>query len=229
MQLEGRSVLVTGATGGIGRAIARELARRGCALTVTGRRELELKKLVGELGPPTRALTADLTALGEVRDLMDRAGDVDILVANAGVGIPQDLAMLSDSEIEDAVRINLLAAAPGTNIVVSGDQPTSSVKDVLTEFVEAYNDLRNALNAATAPGLDGASLARLIDAEKITEPELRVSKRLKALEKEALRIEAAETIAEIQEAERVGDPLRLTVALQRKVQLRKQLERVGAS
>ncbi|WKG04237.1 SDR family oxidoreductase [Mycolicibacterium sp. HK-90] len=109
MQLNGRSALVTGATGGIGRAIARELAGHGCALVVTGRRELELRNLVGELGPPARALTADLGNLSEVGDLMDRAGDVDILVANAGVGIPQDLAMLSDSEIEEAVRINLLA------------------------------------------------------------------------------------------------------------------------
>lgn len=55
------------------------------------------------------------------------------------------------------VRINLLAAAPGTNVVISGDQPTSSVKDIVNEFVKAYNDLRGALNSATAPGLDGAS------------------------------------------------------------------------
>lgn len=55
------------------------------------------------------------------------------------------------------VRINLLAAAPGTNVVISGDQPTSSVKDIVNEFVTAYNDLRGALNSATAPGLDGAS------------------------------------------------------------------------
>ncbi|WP_102143324.1 SDR family NAD(P)-dependent oxidoreductase [Mycobacterium hubeiense] len=111
MQLKGRSALVTGATGGIGRAIARELAARGCDLTVTGRRELELQRLVGELGPAARGLTADLTNLGEVRDLMDSAGAVDVLVANAGIGIPQDLAMLSDDEIEEAVRINLLAPA----------------------------------------------------------------------------------------------------------------------
>jgi short-subunit dehydrogenase len=42
---------------------------------------------------------------------MDRAGPVDVLVANAGLGVPQDLAMLSDDEIEEAVRINLLAPA----------------------------------------------------------------------------------------------------------------------
>lgn len=109
MHLKGRSALVTGATGGIGRAIARELAARGCALTVTGRRELELQRLVSELGPSARGLTADLTNLDEVRDLMDRAGPVDVLVANAGIGVPQDLATLSDDEIEEAVRINLLA------------------------------------------------------------------------------------------------------------------------
>lgn len=66
----------------------------------------------------------------------------------------------SSNQIDTAVpgvRINLLAAAPGTNVVVSGDEPTATVKDVVTEFVKAYNDLRNALNSATAPGLDGAT------------------------------------------------------------------------
>lgn len=111
MQLHGRRALITGATGGIGRAIARELAGRGCTLTVTGRRKLDLRRLVGELGPAARGLTADLTNLDEVRDLMDRAGPLDVLVANAGIGTPQDLAMLSDDEIEEAVRINLLAPA----------------------------------------------------------------------------------------------------------------------
>lgn len=66
----------------------------------------------------------------------------------------------SSNQIDTAVpgvRINLLTASPGTNVVISGDQPTSTVKDVLNEFVKAYNDLRNALNSATEPGLDGAS------------------------------------------------------------------------
>lgn len=70
MQLKGRRALVTGATGGIGQAIARELAARGCAVTVTGRREQQLQRLVNELGPSARALTADLTNLDEMRDLM---------------------------------------------------------------------------------------------------------------------------------------------------------------
>jgi short-subunit dehydrogenase len=111
MRLEGKSVLLTGATGGIGRAIADELAARGCVLTVTGRRKTELKRLVSELGPSARGLTADLTNLEDVRDLMARAGPVDVLVANAGIAAPEDLEMLSEAEIDHAIRINLLAPA----------------------------------------------------------------------------------------------------------------------
>lgn len=110
-QLEGRHALVTGATGGIGQAIAQELASRGCVLTVTGRREPDLARLVGELGPAARGLTADLADLEQVRDLMDRADPVDVLVADAGVGIPDDLAELTDAEIADAISVNLLAPA----------------------------------------------------------------------------------------------------------------------
>ena len=111
MRLEGRSVLLTGATGGIGGAIAHELAARGCALTVTGRRTAELASLVTELGPPARGFAADLTNLTEVRDLLDNAGPVDILVACAGIDVPQDLADASDEAVEEAMRVNLLAPA----------------------------------------------------------------------------------------------------------------------
>ncbi|OBA65809.1 short-chain dehydrogenase [Mycolicibacterium elephantis] len=111
MKLAGRHALVTGATGGIGQAVARELAARGCELTVTGRRDTELESLVSELGACARGLTADLTRPSDVRRLVRDAGPVDILVANAGIGIPQDLATLSDAEIEEAVRVNLVAPA----------------------------------------------------------------------------------------------------------------------
>lgn len=64
----------------------------------------------------------------------------------------------SSNQIDTAVpgvRINLLTAAPGTNVVISGDQPTSTTKDIVNEFIKAYNDLRGALNSAIAPGLGG--------------------------------------------------------------------------
>jgi short-subunit dehydrogenase len=111
MRLAGRRVLITGATGGIGGAIAREFVTRGCAVTVTGRRERDLERLVSELGPPARGCIAELTNLEEARELLARAGPIDVLVANAGVEIPQDLAVVSEAELEEAIRINLLAPA----------------------------------------------------------------------------------------------------------------------
>ena len=62
------------------------------------------------------------------------------------------------NQIEGAiagVSINLNSAEPGTQIVISGDQPISTVSNLVTEFVDAYNQLRTALNDATAPGLGG--------------------------------------------------------------------------
>jgi short-subunit dehydrogenase len=85
MRLSGRSVLVTGATGGIGGAIAHDLARRGCAVIVTGRRQTHVTRLVTELGPPARCLVADLTKPDEIRNLLAAAEPVDVLVANAGI------------------------------------------------------------------------------------------------------------------------------------------------
>ncbi|MEO1045876.1 MAG: flagellar filament capping protein FliD [Pseudomonadota bacterium] len=67
---------------------------------------------------------------------------------------------LSSNSVDNAitgVQLNLLAAAPGEPITISGDRPASGVRDLVVEFVEAYNDLREGLNDATRPGLDGAS------------------------------------------------------------------------
>ena len=111
MRLEGARVLITGATGGLGGAIARELAARRCVLTLTGRRESDLQGLVSELGAGTRGVTADLTKLDQLPDLLAGAEPIDVLIANAGVEIPQDLGDISDAELEEAIRINLLAPA----------------------------------------------------------------------------------------------------------------------
>lgn len=91
--------------------MARELATRGCVLTVTGRNDAELERLVAELGPPAKGFTADLTSSIELHHLVDRLDGIDVLVASAGIGPAQDLADTSEEMLEEAVRINLTAPA----------------------------------------------------------------------------------------------------------------------
>jgi NADP-dependent 3-hydroxy acid dehydrogenase YdfG len=86
MNLAGRTVLLTGASGGIGHAIARRLSRAGATLVLTGRRKDRLEPLAVELGG--RAEAVDLCDAASVERLAAECADVDILVANAGLPAP---------------------------------------------------------------------------------------------------------------------------------------------
>src|SRR5699024_7842460 len=83
MNLDGARVLLTGATGGLGQAIARELTARGAVLTLTGRRADVLTPLAEEIGG--RAIASDLALPDAPEQLLAEAGEVDVLVANAGL------------------------------------------------------------------------------------------------------------------------------------------------
>ena len=107
MRLEGRAVLLTGATGGIGDAIARALAARGARLVLTGRRTEVLEPLATELG--ARALAADLSERSAVEALAEQAGDIDVLVANAGLPASGALLEYSPEQIDRALDVNLRA------------------------------------------------------------------------------------------------------------------------
>lgn len=106
-QLSGARVLVTGATGGLGGAIVRALAKKGARLVVTGRRADVLEPLAAEVRGV--AIVADLTSTADVDRLVGEAGDVDVLVLNAA--LPGSGAVLdyTPAEIERAVGVNLLA------------------------------------------------------------------------------------------------------------------------
>jgi short-subunit dehydrogenase len=107
MRIDGASVLLTGATGGLGQAIARELRARGAKLILTGRRTELLEPLARELD--ARALTVDLSDAGEVERLLREAGEVDILVANAALPGSGELEGFSVEQIDRALEVNLRA------------------------------------------------------------------------------------------------------------------------
>jgi len=107
MLISGSSVLLTGASGGLGQAIARALRQRGANLILTGRRVEVLEPLASELD--ARALAVDLAAPAEVERLVAEAGDVDILVANAALPASGALSSFTVEEIDRALAVNLRA------------------------------------------------------------------------------------------------------------------------
>jgi uncharacterized protein len=107
MKISGSTVLLTGATGGIGHAIAGELHGRGAKLILTGRRTDVLEPLAAELD--ARALAVDLSDSAEVERLVAEAGEVDILVANAALPAAGRLESFTMAEIDRALDVNLRA------------------------------------------------------------------------------------------------------------------------
>lgn len=118
MQIEGRRVLLTGATGGIGRAIGRALHDRGAHLLLSGRREEVLEERVAELGDRAEALPANLESAEAARDLVERAGVVDILVANHALPGSGRLDSYSVEELDRALDVNLKAPVHMTHALV---------------------------------------------------------------------------------------------------------------
>jgi short-subunit dehydrogenase len=107
VKLSGSTVLLTGATGGLGHAIARALRQRGASLILTGRRSDVLEPLANEL--KARSLAVDLAVGSEVDRLASEAKDVDVLVANAALPASGALDSFSVEEIDRALNVNLRA------------------------------------------------------------------------------------------------------------------------
>ena len=106
-EIRGTTILLTGATGGIGQAIARALAARGGRLILTGRRADVLEPLAQELGG--RALAADLADRDAPARLVAEAGEVDLLVANAALPASGTLDDYTLEQVDRALDVNLRA------------------------------------------------------------------------------------------------------------------------
>ncbi|MEV5481933.1 MULTISPECIES: SDR family NAD(P)-dependent oxidoreductase [Streptomyces] len=147
MRIEGSTVLLTGAVGGIGQAMARELAAKGAKLVLSGRRADALEALAAELG--ARAVTADLADPDQVDRLAEAAPDTDILIANAAMPATGDLLDYTPEQIDRSLTVNLrapimLARALAPRMVAAGRGHIVLVGSISGKTATKYSSLYSA-------------------------------------------------------------------------------------
>ena len=120
MRLPGARALVTGATGGIGGAIARALHARGATVVLSSRREELLEELRSSLGERAEAAPADLAEPDGPARLAGAAGAVDVLVANAALPASGRLEDFDPDEIDRSIAVNLRAPIQLTRSLLPG-------------------------------------------------------------------------------------------------------------
>ena len=113
-------MLVTGASGGIGGAIARALHGRGAHVVLTGRRETQLEELRASLGDRAEALSADLAQHDGAAELAKAVGAVDVLVANAALPASGRVEEFDPEQIDRALDVNLRAPIQLTRALLPG-------------------------------------------------------------------------------------------------------------
>lgn len=162
MDLEGRRVLLSGASGGLGGAIATELAIRGAKLVLSGRREDQLRELARSLEGGARrhkVIVSDLAKDGAGEKLVRDAGSLDILIANAALPASGRVEDYTQRQLARAVRVNLEA-------------PIRMTRELLPDFLERgeghfvyisslsghYASARSSIYSATKFGLRGFAL-----------------------------------------------------------------------
>jgi short-subunit dehydrogenase len=150
-------VLVTGATGGIGQAIARAFAAEGAQLVLTGRRAEVLEPLAAEVGG--RSTACDLSSASELDRLLSEVGNAEVLVSNAAIPASGDVGSFSVEEVDRALAVNLrapiiLARALSAGMAARGHGHIVFVSSLSGKAASP----RGSIYAATKYGLRGFAL-----------------------------------------------------------------------
>ena len=124
IDLNGKKVLVTGASGGIGKAIAIELSSSGADLCLTGRNKSELENLQKIIGGNCQIIISDLSNSEGISNLADQAqdimGQIDILVNNAGITKDNLFMRMSEDDWNEVININLNSIFKLTKQLIKG-------------------------------------------------------------------------------------------------------------
>lgn len=144
----GKVVMITGASSGIGRGLAVELARRGAKIGLVARRAELIEEVVREVeavGSTALALPADVqdarSMSAAAANLSAQLGPVDILIANAGIGPTRDAAQIDADEIARVINVNVIGASNSVAAVIPEMVKRGSGQLVVISSLAAYRGL----------------------------------------------------------------------------------------
>ncbi|HVZ19809.1 MAG TPA: SDR family NAD(P)-dependent oxidoreductase [Vicinamibacterales bacterium] len=157
-------VVITGASSGIGAALAEALAKRGMAVVLVARRQAALEEVAARCGDRSLAIAADMTRREDATRVVDAAlarfGRIDVWVNNVGLGINRMPSALTDEDIDLMILVNVKSAIYGTQAVLPhftsrNDGQIINVSSMLGRapfavFRSAYSASKHFLNAITA-------------------------------------------------------------------------------
>ena len=158
-----KTIVITGASSGIGAAMARRLGRDGHQLALAARREEPLRAVAAESGNGAIAIVTDVTSRDDVERLRDEAlrafGSVDVWINNAGRGISRSVLDLTDADVDEMIAVNVKSALYGMQAIVPifverGRGHLINISSFLARVPiaahrSAYNAAKAALNALT--------------------------------------------------------------------------------
>ncbi len=157
-------IVITGASGGIGAALAQQLAARGEKVVLAARRAAELRQVASQCGPDALAVVTDVTRRSDVEHLRDEAlrafGHVDVWINNAGRGIGRPVLDLTDDDFDQMMAVNAKSALYGMQAIVPhfkerGAGHVINVSSALgripfASYRSAYSAAKAALGSLTA-------------------------------------------------------------------------------
>lgn len=162
--MQDRVIVITGASGGIGAAVARQAGAAGARVVLAARRRAELEAAAAESGGEALAVVTDVTVRSEVETLaraaIERFGHVDVWINNAGRGISRGVSELDDDDLDAMIRDNVKSALYGMQAILPHFRGRDAGQIVNVSSMlgrvpfaparSAYCAAKHALNALTA-------------------------------------------------------------------------------
>ena len=140
--LTDKVVLLTGATGGIGKSIAKKMKKKGAKLIISGTKQNNLDNLSSELGDDTKSIVTDLSSKESILNLAQKAeacfGQIDVLVNNAGITADNLFLRMKDEEWDNVLNINLNASMRLTRQVIKGMLKRKSGRIIFISSIVGY-------------------------------------------------------------------------------------------